>query len=468
MECSKRDLWGYEVHTASDDCIAAINAFYHQVLSFGRGRSVILQAPEHDPECVLGNALAAHFLASSDPPRAPPYFDAARSRLEEATEYEKAVFESVSYLASEDEDDDVAVELHSKLLDEFPNDLFSLKRAQLLCFYMGEPELSLNLVQKVLPVHEDGNYIYGMLAFALLEHGRMKEAAEAARKGFEINKRDFWSQHALCHVLQYECRFKEAVEFMVECSTTWTSCSSFMYTHNWWHIALCYLEGGAPVDQVLRIYDEHIWKELEKPDASPPEVYLGALGLLLRVYVHGEIYILQDRLQILADRVRDRSVWFIEWHLDLLILWALAVTKESSGAEELLEGLRSKVSRMIEKKQRVMQGALKLAEALYEFGKGNEELSLEPLGSGFDAVHYKFIGASDEQLDVFNEVYYVMLLRAGKAEEATDVLEKRVKEREGLPFLWRLLALGYAMAGRSEAAKAAGETSRALEIAHFS
>uniref|UniRef100_A0A7N0U0R5 Tetratricopeptide repeat protein 38 n=1 Tax=Kalanchoe fedtschenkoi TaxID=63787 RepID=A0A7N0U0R5_KALFE len=467
METSKRDLWGYEVNTSSDHCIAAINAFYHQVLSYGRGRSVILQAREHDPDCVLGNVLAGHFLASADPARAPPYFEAAKSRLEEATEYEKAVFEAVSYLVSDNKDDDVAVELHAKLLDEFPKDLLSLKRAQILCFYRGDPESSLDLVRKVLPVNKDENYIYGMLAFSLLELGRMKEAEEAARTGFEINQQDFWSQHALCHVLQFECRFKEAVEFMVECSPTWLSCLTFMYTHNWWHVGLCYLEGCAPVETVLNVYDEHIWKELEKPDASAPEVYLSALGLLLRAYVRGEIYIFRDRLQILSDRVKDRSVWFIEWHLDLLILWALAVTKENSKAEELLEGLKSKLSKMIKKKQRLMQGALKLAVAVYEFGKGNDELSLELLGSQFDAMRYKFIGASDEQLDVFNEVYYLMLLRTRKAEEAIDVLEKRLKDRGAVPFLWRLLAQGYSMAGKPEAAKA-GETAQALETAHFS
>jgi hypothetical protein len=35
----------------------------------------------------------------------------------------------------------------------------------------------------------------------------------------------------LCHVLQYECRFKEAVEFMEGCSSSWSSCSSFMYAY---------------------------------------------------------------------------------------------------------------------------------------------------------------------------------------------------------------------------------------------
>lgn len=430
---------------------------------------MILEAAECDPECVLANVLAAHFLASSDAnkPRVFAYLDAAKSRLEEGSTYEKTVYDVVSYMVSEDRDDDVAVELHSKLLDEFPRDLLSLKRAQILCFYMGEAELSLKLVNKVLAVNQDTNYIYGMLAFALLELGQMKEAEEAARKGFEIKKQDFWSHHALCHVLQFKCRFKEAVEFMEECSTTWKSCSTFMYTHNWWHVALCYLEGGAPISEVLKVYDEHIWKELEKSDASPAEVYLGALGLLLRVYVRGEIYLFRDHLQILSGCVKDKRVWFNEWHLDLLIIWALAMTKEYTKAEELLEGLKLRLSRMPIKKQKQMQRALKLAEAMYEFGRSNYERSFELFGSQFDAIHLKCIGASDEQLDVFNEIYYVLLLRTGKPEEAIDVLEKRLKIREPLPFLWRLLAQAYLKAGKPEAAKAA-QRAQDLELAHFS
>lgn len=36
-----------------------------------------------------------------------------------------------------------------QLLREFPKDLGSLKRAQVLCFYMGRPDFSLALVQQV-------------------------------------------------------------------------------------------------------------------------------------------------------------------------------------------------------------------------------------------------------------------------------------------------------------------------------
>ncbi|KAF7809212.1 tetratricopeptide repeat protein 38 isoform X1 [Senna tora] len=145
----KLDGWGYEVKTSSDACISAINAYYHQVLSYGRERSVILKAPDHDEACVLANILAAHYLYHSDPSRATSFLEAAKSHLEQATLYERLVYDALSYLVSEDRDDDVAFELHRKLLKEFPRDLSSLKRAQILCFYMGRPDLSLSLVHQL-------------------------------------------------------------------------------------------------------------------------------------------------------------------------------------------------------------------------------------------------------------------------------------------------------------------------------
>lgn len=462
----KLDMWGYEVRTSSDSCISAINSYYHQVLSYGRKRSVILEALVHDKDCVLANILAASFLCSSDPSRAPSHIQAAKSLLEQATKYEKAVFDAVSYLISQDRDDDVAVELYFKLLKDFPRDLASLKRAQVLCFYMARADLSLDLVQQVLPINQEENYIYGMLAFPLLELGKMADAEKAAKKGFEINKQDYWAQHALCHVLQYECHFKEAVEFMEGCSSSWSSCGSFMLTHNWWHVALCYLEGSSPIQRVLEIYDHCILKELERSDAACPEVYLNAVGLLLRLYVRGEIDAAGDRLKILAGCLTDEANWYIEWHFDCLILWALASTGELSKAEDLLKGLKSRFSRMSKKKQQLMHRGMLLAEALYEYGRGNDKEALQLLGPDFDANNCKVIGASDEQVDVFNEIWYSMLLNTGQAVKALEVIEKQIKKREGVPFFWRLLERAYNLAGRKEAA-IIGEKARALETSYF-
>lgn len=52
-----------------------------KVLNYGRERRVILEAAEHDKDCVLANILVAHFLSSSDSFKASLHIRAAKSRL---------------------------------------------------------------------------------------------------------------------------------------------------------------------------------------------------------------------------------------------------------------------------------------------------------------------------------------------------------------------------------------------------
>ncbi|TVU45630.1 hypothetical protein EJB05_05121, partial [Eragrostis curvula] len=452
----RRDMWGQPYRTSSADCAAALDAYYAATMAFGRGRgAAVLRAAAADPACVLAATLAAHFVAPRDHAAAAAYLAAASDNLRgsisppshlpfptlnlwcalvrlqvKATDYERAVFRAFSALIGEEKDDELAIERHFELLKEFPRDLMSLKRAQLICFYKGLPELSLKFVEQVLPENQDQDYIYGLLAFPLLELGRMDEAETAARKGLAINKNDVWSQHNLCHVFQQECRFKEATEFMESCSPSWTACTSFLLTHNWWHVAVCYLEGESPLCKVLEVYDENIMKELERSDSEAAEVYLNALGLLLRLYVRGHIDPAKERLKMLLDPLKDEC----------------AVNGHKEAASDA-EGSP--------------------AEAVYEYGKGEDKKVFDTLGPDFDALGYKMIGASDEQVDVFNEVWYTVIINARETSKAIEVLGKQIKKRDGAPFLWRLLDKAYSLDGRSADASVASDKANALQAAYF-
>ncbi|XP_066383042.1 uncharacterized protein [Miscanthus floridulus] len=464
----RRDMWGQEYRTSSADCAAALDAYYAAFMSFGRGRvAAVLRAAAADPTCALASAHAANAVAPRDPAGAAAFLAAAKDNLGKATEYERAVFGTLSLLVGEGWDVEVAIERHFELLKQFPRDILSLKRAQLICFYLGKPDLSLKFVQQVLPKNQDQNFIYGMLAFPLLELGRMDEAERAARKGLAINKNDFWSQHNLCHVFQQECRFREATKFMESCSPSWEACTSFLLTHNWWHVAVCYLEAESPLCKVLEIYDHNIMKELEKSDCEAAEVYLNALGLLLRLYIRGHIDSAKERLTTLLDALKNESIWHAEWLLDLLILWALASMSELKSADNMLESLKSRVRSMDRNRQQAMQKAIKLAEAAYEYGKGDHMKVFDTLGPDFDALDYKMIGASDEQVDVFNEVWYTVLINAGETSKAIEILGKQIRKREGAPFLWRLLEKAYSLDGRSTDASVASKKANALQSAYF-
>ncbi|KAH9318349.1 hypothetical protein KI387_020118, partial [Taxus chinensis] len=302
----KTNRWGYPVYTNSDECISHIDAYFQQVLCYGAESRIVLKAGEADGDCVLANTLIAFFFfASKQSQHASFHLHAAKQKLGLATVYENMVFRAVSSLVTGQEQQ-TTLDLHSQLLKDFPKDLASLKRAQVLCFYMGRPDISLQLVEQVLPENQDEGYIYGMLSFPLLELGRMRDAELAARKSLTIKSDDPWSQHALCHVFQHECHFNEAAHFMETCADSWNACCSFMYTHNWWHLALCYLEGHAHLSKVLDIYDSHIWALLQRKDADYSQVYLNALGLLLNIHVRGNYAIIHDRIRDLVDRLMDQ------------------------------------------------------------------------------------------------------------------------------------------------------------------
>lgn len=79
--------------------------------------------------------------------------------------------------------------------------------------------------------------------------------------------------HSCMHIKLFQLEFLFEWIFRFDILDVW-EISIFRVTHNWWHVALCYLEANSPLSKILEIYDNYIWKELEKPDAMGPDVLL--------------------------------------------------------------------------------------------------------------------------------------------------------------------------------------------------
>ncbi|WZZ04189.1 hypothetical protein YC2023_090110 [Brassica napus] len=326
----------YEVNTSSDDCIASIKSNSHQVLGYGRDMKVILEAPLYDKDCVLGNNLAAHYLFSSDISRAKTYARAAEYHLGKAIPYEKAFFEVVNYLISDNMDEDVALELHSK----------------------------------ILPENQEHDYVYGMLAFSLLERGHLAEAEKRLGKDMRSTK--------------------TTLGLIIVSSRVHGSMLSFMGF-------MLFLE-----------------------------VYMDALGLMFRLHTRDKLPEFLDRLKVLADCLTDQKMWYQKWLFDITTIWALSKVGNTSQAHVLLEGLKSRTCNLNNKKQQLLQKAIQLAEAVYEYGKGNNTKALEMI--------------------------------------AVRVLERRIKQRDGAPFLWHLLEKSYLMEGNAEAVVTTCEKANVLNL----
>eukprot|EP00250_Pteridium_aquilinum_P008950 c18330_g1_i1 orf=67-1521(+) len=463
----KLSLWGYSVHTSSDACIRYINSYYQEVLAYGSNQKIILKAVEEDHNCALAHALVALHSHTSSSDEARSSIVAAKNCLLDATTYEKMVLTAAEALVEEQWD--AALSTYSKILEHFPKDLFSLKRVQVLCFYMGKSEESLRLALKVLPSSKEDAYIYGMLAFSLLEMRRFDEAEEAARKALAIEKADNWAQHALCHVLQYRCLFQEAVQFMERNRESWNSCCSFMYSHNWWHLAVTYVEWGCKhaLDKVIKIYDLHLWPPRCGDVGGSVQALLSALGLLLRLELRGFVECVQERIQLVAQLLHDTSLWHKERLLDLLVVWALAYGGHSTKSHAFLKQLEHRVSFVNKKEQEVLKPFLKLAESLYEYGRGNLMKVSDVLGPTFKTDELKAIGASDEQLDVFEELWCVVKIRSGHFQEVSGVLKKRITVFHGSPFAWELMEEFHKKLGSPDEARIASMQASSIKKSYL-
>lgn len=97
---------------------------------------------------------------------------------------------------------------------------------------------------------------------------------------------------------------------MEACSASWDSCSSlrFRITGGMSLFVTWNLEGGSPISKVQNIYHNKMCKELEKEDAVATDVYMDALGLMLRLDTRDKLPEFLDGLKVLADCLTDQKM----------------------------------------------------------------------------------------------------------------------------------------------------------------
>ena len=149
-----------------------------------------------------------------------------------------------------------------------------------------------------------------------------------------MNRDDPWAQHAVAHVLEARGEPAAGLEFLSALSGTWDRCSSFMYTHNWWHTALFRLDmDGAAAS--LALFDERVWGVRK----NSVQDQVNAVSLLSRLELRdvdvGARWV--DVAAHVRPRIHDRQNAF----LDLHYLYALARAGEDEAVAEILTGMEA-------------------------------------------------------------------------------------------------------------------------------
>ncbi|MBL6654357.1 MAG: tetratricopeptide repeat protein, partial [Reyranella sp.] len=332
-----RDGQGLEVSNAGKEAIASLDFLRDEWLGFGNRLAEFIAAADKEASCAMLPVMAANLslsMYSNDSREAARrHLGRAKGLAAEANAREKAWLATTE--AWIDGDTDRCLAIHEQMVDEWPRDLLAGKIGQLHAFNAGDAEALLRIGERLFAANQDNRYVKAIYAFGLEECHRLDEAEKMARAALEIDRRDPWAHHTIAHCLEARGKMLEGIAFLQSMSDTWESCNSFMYTHNWWHLALFLIDLDR-ADEALGLFDRRVWgvwKEF-------CEDQINAVSLLARLELRGVD--VGGRWTDVAPYLRPRLHEHFVPFLDLHYLYGLARAGEQSPVTEMLASLEDR------------------------------------------------------------------------------------------------------------------------------
>ncbi len=383
-----KDARDLEVSAASPEAIAALDLLRDQWLVYGNRVAEFIPAAEKNPDVPMIALMMALLNLSMETRQgyadAAPYLARARTMTAHMNARELLWLEALEAQAA----DDVArvLKAHDELAKQFPRDVFAAKMGQKHLFYIGDSEGMLRLSDMTLDANRDVSMVHGMRAFALEQCRRLEEAEAAGRLAVELNRNDPWAHHAVAHVLETQARLDEGAAWMSGLSDTWANCNSFMYTHNWWHLALFHIDRDE-TQTALDLLDKRVWgvwKEFSQDQVN-------AISLLARLELRGVD--VGERWKDLAPYLLPRIHEHVAPFLDLHYIYGLARAGERAAVTEMLASLEAHAEQADDFSRRSwLQAAVPAAHGLVAHAQGDWSHAVTGLAEGLP--HLQAIGGS--------------------------------------------------------------------------
>lgn len=312
------DPFGLPIRVRHPGSVAAVAGFITGFLGYTPRILDVLKVADSDDSVIVQACAAALQMFGEDaggPARARAQLARAQAAGLPCTERERQFAEAVRLWVEGDAP--AALAAHAETLARWPRDLCALKLAQYHAFNLGDAPALLRLPLAALPAAHDVAWLHGMLAFGWEQCHRLDEAEHAARLALAMRPDEPWAQHAIAHVMLTDGRLQEGTTFLRTASGQWRGLTSFMRTHNWWHLALFLIELGDEAG-ALALYDREVWGV----DKSYSQDQVGAVSLLARLELAGVD--VGERWQELAGWLTGRLEDRVQPFLDLQYLYGLA------------------------------------------------------------------------------------------------------------------------------------------------
>jgi len=269
-----RDFSDLPISGANAAAAAGYNGYVNSFLSYGADIRDLFGVADAAPDTPFINAHAAAlhlaFEGVEGWAAAQPYLERMRAARTPISERERLFCAAVNGWEAQDYSQTLA--LLDELTVRWPADLCALKWGQYHAFNLGDQSALLRFGERARIVHNNSPYVHGLLAFALEQSHRLREAEEEGMRASEIAIDDAWAHHAVAHVMAAQGRAREGARWLDHCAHTWEPKGVFIREHNWWHAALFRLALGRE-QEAIAIYDERLqgeWPEF-------PQEQIGAV-----------------------------------------------------------------------------------------------------------------------------------------------------------------------------------------------
>jgi len=179
-----------------------------------------------------------------------PYLEQAR-RCTELNQREKGLAEMLAAWTRYDRKKVIGI--GEQLLKQYPQDLSTLKLVQYHAFNDGDAATMLASAKACEAANASRAPVHSMIAFGHEQLYDLDAAEAASHRALELNPAEPWAHHALAHIHLGRSTTQEGLAFLKERSQDWAGLNSFMFTHNWWHVALFEIAEGK-ADHALALY----------------------------------------------------------------------------------------------------------------------------------------------------------------------------------------------------------------------
>jgi hypothetical protein len=339
------DREGHAVGGATAAGAAAVDAFAEEVLSHGAGAATIVDAAQAEPAAPLLQALAAAlflFLQTREGrARAAPWLARARAVQDAATPREQLWIGALEAWACGR--DDEALARHDAIARAWPRDRLNAKLAQMHRLQCGDRAGMLDASTRLVAAcGTSARFVLGLHAFALEQNGHLGAARAAGEAAVAHDAQDPWAEHAVAHVFDAQGDAAAGLAWLLPLAPRWTRCSSFLRTHQWWHVALFHLAQGD-ADAALAAYDAQVWGVRR----GHVQDQVNAVSLLARIEdaplpagrdgaaLRSAGARWDELAGFVEPRIHDRANAFVDLHF----AYALARAGRDARVDELLAGL---------------------------------------------------------------------------------------------------------------------------------